>query len=302
MRTGSSQRRENGEELRKAALGFSTLILTNRDKFQETADWLKRLPRCRHVGRTEDPEHQAVKDGRAYPVENLPACVHQWAFDDEENYAGIWGPICCKFFDGWDAAVYRFHLRDSDRFVDFGLADAKRIALLVALTCDRDFDGRELGLGYSWEQPAGSTSTFDGRSWAWSKITSDLGAEERLIEYAQEASRVLQLKLTFERPPKGADSVSQGPPIERRDDSPEEGYLSSRDLAKRFHVPEESLRKALQRWRRKNDKGFIESADRRAHAPTYLYSIVAVWSIVEGLRLRSKASGKASAKRPPSSP
>lgn len=166
-------------KLRELALDFSAAILANQNAFLATARWLRALPRCRHEKSTANRiSHEIIKE------------------DDEDNYAEIWGPICRRLEDGWSCATYRFP-SGSDRFIDFGVEDAKQLALLAALTFDKDFDGAELGLGWTWEAPLDSTAQFEGRSLAWSNLSFLDGSEVLLLEFVEEASKVLRIKLPF---------------------------------------------------------------------------------------------------------
>lgn len=55
------------------------------------------------------------------------------------------------------------------------------------------------------------------------------------------------------------------------------GLMSSDQLAALYGFDPEALRKALNRWKSKNDKGWVEaSGDRRMNTPKYLYEVSAV--------------------------
>lgn len=169
--------RKAGERLRELALEFSSTILANPSTFSEVARWLLTLPRCRHTKSNANPATGEIVDE-----------------DDEDDYARLCGPICRKLEDGWTCALYPFP-PGSDRFIDFGIEDAKRIAVLAALTFDKDFDGADIGIGWNWEKPRNSSEQFEGRQWAWSLHTSSPGSAATLLRFVDEASRVLRIKL-----------------------------------------------------------------------------------------------------------
>ena len=100
-------------------------------------------------------------------------------------------PIVRRLVAGWNDVASRFIRRPGDRFVDFGVDDALKIALLAALTFDRDFDGAELDLSYPWDSPTGTDATFDGRFWAWAKITTGVRVESWLLKLVRLAAEYL---------------------------------------------------------------------------------------------------------------
>jgi hypothetical protein len=69
--------------------------------------------------------------------------------------------------------------------------------------------------------------------------------------------------------------------------------ISSADLALKYHVDPEALRKRLGRWRRSRDDGYVEVSNLRPQEPKFLYDEEAVMPVIEDL----KASGT-SATRP----
>jgi len=77
-----------------------------------------------------------------------------------------------------------------------------------------------------------------------------------------------------------------------------EAKLGVADLARRFGVPVEALRKGLERWRgcHVGDRGFVSTEDRGRGMPRYLYSPVVAAPIAR--KLRAKASVKTSVIRP----
>jgi hypothetical protein len=79
-----------------------------------------------------------------------------------------------------------------------------------------------------------------------------------------------------------------------------QSLLSVSDLARRFRLPLQALRKRLERWRDDHDAGFSTSADRRRRAPTYLYQVEAVLPVLR--ELRRTQDGRASAVRPSTPP
>jgi hypothetical protein len=60
--------------------------------------------------------------------------------------------------------------------------------------------------------------------------------------------------------------------------------LSCAQLAKRFGVPAEPLRKRLERFQKESDEGWVEVENRRRNQPRYLYRVGAVRHLVSGLR------------------
>jgi hypothetical protein len=121
-------------------------------------------------------------------VPNMPSHLQLYSYSIEDRYSRTWGPVCRRMFNGWDAALYRFSTRFSDRFYDFGIEDARRVMILGALTFNRDFDGACLGLGWGWDPPADASAKFEGRAWAWSKISGGFGHEESLLQYMEKAA------------------------------------------------------------------------------------------------------------------
>lgn len=88
---------------------------------------------------------------------------------------------------------------------------------------------------------------------------------------------------------------------ERKGDAPapqipedESAMLAPADIATKYHVPFEALRKRLERWRRNNHQGWIENSEAGSRTPRFLYRVGAIRCIIEELR----ASGAASSKRP----
>jgi len=63
-------------------------------------------------------------------------------------------------------------------------------------------------------------------------------------------------------------------------------FLSARDIADKWGLDYERLRKKLERWRSKNTAGadFIEAEDTQPGSPQFLYRIGAIRSIIESLQ------------------
>jgi len=55
-----------------------------------------------------------------------------------------------------------------------------------------------------------------------------------------------------------------------------DGWLSAREIATRFHVPREPVRKRLERFRQENLDGWAEVKDPRPREPHYRYKLSAV--------------------------
>lgn len=80
-----------------------------------------------------------------------------------------------------------------------------------------------------------------------------------------------------------------------------DALLASSDIARRFRVDSEALRKRLERWRRENIVGWREVQTRARNEPRYLYQLSAVKSVVDELRSREpkqSSSDRTSDKRP----
>lgn len=178
--------------LRRHAMRFAALITEHPKAWGSEASWLRDLPRCWTIEQTEDPNHPALKDGRFVgELEDTPWGVRVFLYDDEEARSRRLGPICRKLMDGWLAAIYRFKERFNDRYYDFGMRDAKRIALLTALLWNRDFDGVEVGLGWRWTQSEAEDVVLNCREWAWSRITSEYLAEQALLSHIEVAAEYI---------------------------------------------------------------------------------------------------------------
>lgn len=197
------------EKLRKHAVRFAVTIRSNPDAWSATATWLRTLPDCLSVATTSDPGHPAFSDGRFIEEhQDLPEGVHEYLYDDEAEYSQRVGPIVRKLMEGWLAAIHRFRDRYTDRYYDFGLEDAQRIALLTALVWNKDFDGAELRLGWRWTQMESEDVYFNCREWAWAKITGDYYAEGALLKHIDVAAEYLDLH----RELLGAPNKSPAPP------------------------------------------------------------------------------------------
>lgn len=95
-------------------------------------------------------------------------------------------------------------------------------------------------------------------------------------------------------------SPEQGKPVgkaeERRVIS---GLCTVADLAAAYNVPQEALRKRLDRWRQKNvnSTDWVQDADATSRKPQFLYRIQTVSHIAESLAASNKASGERPAKK-----
>jgi hypothetical protein len=190
MYSRDRRQEEVRERLRMFGLHFSSIISRNPEKWIGAAAWLQRLPICEAVAETHDLA--ALDSGQEYILlPDLPPHLPIYSYSVEERAARTWGPICRRMFNGWDAALYRFSKRYTDRYFDFGIEDARRIALLAALTFNRDFDGACVGLNWTWDPPNDAVVSFEGRVWAWSKTSSGFGHEESLLRYMEKAAECL---------------------------------------------------------------------------------------------------------------
>jgi hypothetical protein len=99
----------------------------------------------------------------------------------------------------------------------------------------------------------------------------------------------------------GDDDGDQDVPSENEQAIPaavnSRAYLSPSGMAELFHVPENALRKRLERWRRSNvaGTGWMENTERKPKEPQYLYMVASVWSIINELK---KATSETTSKRP----
>ena len=66
-----------------------------------------------------------------------------------------------------------------------------------------------------------------------------------------------------------------------------EGWYSQPDLAKKYNVPEDALRKRLERFRHQHDDGWQEMPNPRANEAKYIYRGDAVMNIIKGLKEKS---------------
>ncbi len=180
MSTSPESDVDPGEKLRRLGLQFVKLIKADVDQWRDAAAWLLTLPACQAVRVTTDPdrypelrEKQPVLVIREIADPKTGALLpSEYVFDDEARFTRICGPTCRRLMNGWTAALHRFKERGRDRYYDFGREDFSRIGLLSALTLCRDFDGSELGLGWSWDPPSDSKVEYDGRRAAWSRVTA----------------------------------------------------------------------------------------------------------------------------------
>lgn len=191
---GSDQPRTNpSEELRQMGIDCAVMIAADAPSWVGAAKWLEKLPICQAISEShlgvdsieEKGEPCLIVGLDEKPVNPASPPVHQFGiYDNETEFDSIHGPILRRLTNGWSAATYRFlhQQRGDDWLYDFGLDDAQRIALLAALTFNRDFDGAMIGLGWEWEHPSDCKASFEGRGWTWSYLTSGLFAEETLVE------------------------------------------------------------------------------------------------------------------------
>ncbi|GMV79774.1 MAG: hypothetical protein AMXMBFR7_09580 [Planctomycetota bacterium] len=74
--------------------------------------------------------------------------------------------------------------------------------------------------------------------------------------------------------------------------SPSNGYFSSTDLAMRHGLDSEALRKRLERWRKENGEGWIETPNRKSRQPAATYQESAVWAVLKALKARKETSSE----------
>jgi hypothetical protein len=76
------------------------------------------------------------------------------------------------------------------------------------------------------------------------------------------------------------------PPTPPADETEDNAWLSHKDIATRFGVPHDALKKRLARWRRANLEGWNEVSDPRPREAWHLYRVGAVRPIIEDLASR----------------
>lgn len=175
-----------GERLHVLGRECSVLIRANAGSFSTTGRWLLSLPNPCAFGETEDRDDPCLRDGH-WIIYQDPLSGEEYLYDDEDRMRRLWGEIPRRMICAWDAAAYRFRARSRDCFFDFDLEDAKRIILLAALTLRPDFSGEPLVFSWPWDDPEDSSAKFDGRGWAWSRITCGIHAEKALRELIEKA-------------------------------------------------------------------------------------------------------------------
>jgi hypothetical protein len=75
------------------------------------------------------------------------------------------------------------------------------------------------------------------------------------------------------------------------------GFASPSDLAGRFGVNAENLRKRLGRWRLKHEADCIDDPSRKSRQPRYLYRLGAVLPVIQSMKASGETSGERPAKR-----
>jgi hypothetical protein len=218
------------ERLRKSAIDCAAMIEADSGSWADAAAWLQTLPMCWTTVEKTPGVDTTVGDGQPWMVVGLsglpvkadePPSQQLYVYDNEAETNRIQGPTLRRLLTAWSAATHRFlqHHRGDDRYFDFGLADARRIVLLAALTLNRDFDGAVVGLGFPWEHPADCGASFEGRGWAWASVTSELFAEQTMLGLIEEATDYLR-RMT----PGGAGQVTPTAPGGTEDGpQPEDG-------------------------------------------------------------------------------
>lgn len=85
---------------------------------------------------------------------------------------------------------------------------------------------------------------------------------------------------------RSALAVPSGGRSESSIDVADTAAMSVADIANRFGVPREALRKRLERFRRTHVDCVIEASNPAARSPRFLYRVAAVRSVIESLRVR----------------
>lgn len=188
-----------GTRLQRAAVEWAAEINARTERWTEAAEWLKNLeiPRATNeVPCDMEPDGETIKvvgiDGRpAGPT--TPDYLTFAVVDREAEVAQSQGPIVRRLRHAWREATQRVWRdgRGDDSRYDFCERDALRLTLLAALTFSADFDGSVLGLGWSWEAAETGEHPLEGRAWAWSIMTTEVGFEEAVADLLDEARHTL---------------------------------------------------------------------------------------------------------------
>jgi hypothetical protein len=84
-----------------------------------------------------------------------------------------------------------------------------------------------------------------------------------------------------------APPVAPGPAVGPPGPGNAAGYLACADLARRHGVPEDRLRKVLERWRHDHDDGYMDIPNPKPRTAKYLYLETAVMPILARMKNRS---------------
>jgi hypothetical protein len=125
---------------------------------------------------------------------------------------------------------------------------------------------------------------------------------ERRTEVAEMAHQLQVEKLRVEHPDwSGPESVVKDAPAEVQqvpdesqavEPAPGDAFLSPHDLAAKYGVNADNLRKRLNRWRYHRDAGYIEASNPGPRAPRYLYSETAIRPVIDAMKTGRQTSGE----------
>ena len=199
------------QQPRRLSIDCASMIAAGPASWSAIVDWLQTLPMCqevvelhRRVEVTEDegePLMVVGVDRRPIDPQKPPPDLF-YVYDNEAEIRQRFGPITRRLLTAWTAASYRFTSRKGygDRYFDFGLNDAKKIALLGALTFNADFTGTVVGLDMPWEHPADSQANFEGRAAASLFISCSNGGEPEVARLMSTAIDYLERMATVPPP------------------------------------------------------------------------------------------------------
>lgn len=251
----------DSDYLRRLGIDCAALIAGSPESWAEASRWLEELPICRAVSERGRPADNEERTCLIVDLDRLAVKAGDEAgdvfclYDNEAEAKRVQGPVLRRIRNAWQAASYRFlhQLRGDDRYYDFGMADARRITLLAALTFNRDFDGSPVGLSFPWEPPAECEATFEARADAWLYLTSELFAESQLIELTETAIDYLRRSGhsaaggcdvaadTIEESSAGEQAGPRTPAIAASDDVPPALTPNQREVLKTMHLFDPSV-------------------------------------------------------------
>lgn len=221
----------NSAKLTTLGLRCAGLITKASRDWDDAAAWYKGLPVCYAVKvrpfelaidvepgfrRIVGPDHGPLPDG-------LPCWQRSYVYDVEEEVAAAMGPTARKLRDAWSAATHRFRKRHEDHYYDFSLPDARRVALLAAMTFCPDFDGGIFGESWPWNGPEDGPD-IEGREAAWAMLMGQLFADRLLMQIIERSLKHIE----HLAPPAVERTVSTGRSADRHPGDDLIRYLAKR--------------------------------------------------------------------------